>query len=145
MIRLVPMVAMLIGVAGCGDPLVTIPGGELAGTERDAPAQWSGVPDTIQLETRPADPYSINIWGVGIGEHLYVATGTDGANWTPFIKADPSVRVRVEGDLYRLRASLVEDADERVQVAAAFYAKYDLDPNDGWVADGGMIFRLERP
>ena len=78
-------------------------------------------------------------------KHLYVATGTDGANWTPFIESDPSVRVRVEGDLYRLRASLVEDGDERARVATAFYEKYDLDPNEGWVADGGMIFRLDRP
>ena len=145
MIRLVLAFALLVGVAGCGEPLVTIPGGELAGAERDAPAQWRGVPDTIQLETRPSDPYSINIWGVGIAEHLYVATGTDGANWTPFIESDPSVRVRVEGDLYRLRASLVEDGDERARVATAFYEKYDLDPNEGWVADGGMIFRLDRP
>ena len=144
MMRFVLGVACLVGVAGCGEPLVTIPGGELAGMERDAPAQWSGVPDTIQLETRPSDPYSINIWGVGIDEHLYVATGTDGANWTPFIASDPRVRVRVEEDLYRLRANLVDDPDERARVAAAFEAKYDLDPNDGWVADGGMIFRLER-
>ena len=144
MIRFVLGVGCLVGLAGCGDPLVTIPGGELDGTERAAPARWTDVPDTIQIETRPSDPYSINIWGVGLEDRLYVVTGTEGANWTPFIETDPSVRVRVHEDLYRLRASVVEDADERARVAAAYDEKYEVDRDDGWVATG-MIFRLERP
>ena len=142
--RFVLVVAVLLGVFGCSEPLVTIPGGELAGVEQDAPAQWSQVPDTIQLETRRSDPYSINIWGVGVAEHLYVATGSDGTKWTPFIDSDPGVRVRVDGDLYPLRASLVEDPDERARVATAYEEKYELDRHEGWVA-GGMIFRLDRP
>ena len=137
------VVAGLLVVSGC-EPFVNIPGGELAGVEQDAPAQWSQVPDTIQLETRPPDPYSINIWCVGLEEHLYVATASDGANWVPFIESDPSVRVRVDADLYRLRASLVEDPDERARVAAAYDEKYEVDRNEGWVARA-MIFRLDRP
>ena len=45
-----------------------------------------------------------------------MATASDGANWVPFIESDPSVRVRVDADLYRLRG-LVEDPDERARVA----------------------------
>ena len=137
------VMAGLFVVSGC-EPFVNIPGGELAGVEQNPPAQWNQVPDTIQLETRPPDPYSINIWGVGLEEHLYVATASDGANWVPFIESDPSVRVRVDGVLYPLRVSLVEDPDERARVAAAYDEKYEVDRNEGWVARA-MIFRLDRP
>ena len=143
MTRFILVVAGLLVVSGC-EPFSSIPGGELAGVVQDAPAQWSEVPETIQLETRPSDPYSINIWGVGLEEHLYVATASDESNWVPFIESDPSVRVRVDGDLYRLRASLVEDPDERARVAAAYDEKYEVDRNEGWVVRA-MIFRLDRP
>ena len=143
MTRFMLVVAGLLVVSGC-EPFSSIPGRELAGVVQDAPAQWSEVPETIQLETRPSDPYSINIWGVGLAEHLYVATASDESNWVPFIESDPSVRVRVDGDLYRLRASLVEDPDERARVAAAYDEKYEVDRNEGWVARA-MIFRLDRP
>ncbi len=142
MIRIALVVAGLLAVPGC-EPVSSIPGGELSGVVQDAPAEWSQVPETIQLETRPADPYSINIWGVGLAEHLYVATASDESNWVPYIDSDPSVRVRVDGTLYRLRASLVDDPDERARVAAAYDEKYAVDRNEGWVALA-LIYRLDR-
>ena len=102
------------------------------------------VPDMIQMEMRPADPYSINIWGVGVGSDLYVATGADGTTWTGFLEADNSVRVRLHDGIYSLEASEVRDAAERDRVAAAYADKYEVDPGDGWVIRG-MIIRLDRP
>ncbi len=142
--RLLFGVACVLAATGCSEPLVTIPGGQLTGGDREPPATWSDVPGTVQLETRPRDPYSINIWGVGIGSDLYVATGDDGTKWSAFIEQDPRVRVRIDGDLYRLEARLVHEDEERRWVAQAYADKYDVDPEDGWVASG-MIFRLERP
>ena len=139
--------AVLVGAlaaAGCSEPFVTIPGGELAGADRQPPDAWRDIPDTIQLETRPADPYSINIWGVGIGSELYVATSGGGTTWTAFIEDDHSVRVRIDDGLYRLQATLVEETGERGRVALAYSDKYEVDPHEGWVSEG-MIFRLERP
>lgn len=133
-----------LAAAGCSEPFVTIPGGELSGADRPPPAAWDDVPDTIQLETRPVDPYSINMWGVGIGGDLYVATSGGGTAWTAFIEDDRNVRVRIDDDLYRLQATLVEEADERSRVTLAYSDKYEVDPHDGWVSQG-MIFRLERP
>ena len=92
----------------------------------------------------PADPYSINIWSVGVGSDLYVATSADGTAWTEFLAADNSVRVRMHNDIYSLRAAEVGDAAERHRVAAAYADKYEVDPGDGWVIEG-MIIRLERP
>ncbi|MCY4564417.1 MAG: hypothetical protein OXE40_08030 [Gammaproteobacteria bacterium] len=131
-------------MAACSEPFVTIPGGKLAGQLLDAPVEWSEVPDTIQMEMRPADPYSINIWSVGVGSDLYVATSADGTTWTGFLEADNSVRVRLQDVIYTLKASEVRDAEERGRVAHAYAEKYEVDPGDGWVIQG-MIIRLDRP
>ena len=144
MARLVVGVTWVLALAACSEPFATIPGGELAGQALDPPAEWGDVPDTIQLETRPADPYSINIWSVGVGPDLYVATGADGAAWTGFLELDSNVRVRLADDIYSLRAAEVHDATERHRVAAAYADKYEVDPGDGWVIQG-MIIRLDRP
>ncbi len=133
-----------LAAAGCSEPFVTIPGGELSGADRQPPETWGEVPDTIQLETRPVDPYSINIWGVGIGGDLYVATSGGGTAWTEFIEDDHNVRVRIDDGLYRLQATLVDEAVERGRVAMAYSDKYEVNPHEGWVSEG-MIFRLERP
>jgi hypothetical protein len=90
-----------------------------------------------------ANPYSINIWGAGLGPDLYVATGVDGTTWTEFIDRDPRVRVRVGEAIYELTAVRVDDAREKSQVAAAYVAKYALDPQDNWVNEG-MVIRLDR-
>ena len=141
-----PSIGMLciLTVTACSEPFVTIPGGELSGQSLDPPPEWSEVPDTIQIETRPADPYSINIWSVGLGEDLYVATGADGTTWTGFLEVDSKVRVRLVDEVYSLRAAEVHDAQERHRVAAAYAEKYEVDPGDGWVIRG-MIIRLDRP
>ena len=132
-------------LVGCGNPFVTLPGGALDGVATPAPADWSNVADvkTIQVEFRPADPYSHNIWGAGIGRDLYVATSAKGTRWTPFVAQDPRVRARVGTALYDLLAVNVTDAAERARVAEAYGRKYDLEGDDNWV-HGALIFRLDR-
>jgi hypothetical protein len=132
-------------LAGCSEPFVTLPGGALSGEPTPAPADWSALEsiETIQVEFRPDDPYSHNIWGVGIGADLYIATSADGTRWTPMVAADPRVRARVGTSLYDLNAMPVTDADERARVAAAYQKKYDIDPSDNWV-DDALVYRLDR-
>ena len=141
-----PCIGLLctLTLAACSEPFVTIPGGKLAGQILDPPVVWSEVPDTIQMEMRPADPYSINIWSVGVDTDLYVATSADGTTWTGFLDVDNSVRVRLQDVIYTLKASEVRDAEERGRVADAYAQKYEVDPGDGWVIQG-MIIRLDRP
>ncbi len=91
----------------------------------------------------PKDPYSHNIWGVGIGPDLYIATGAKGTRWTPFIAEDPNVRVRVGTELFDLKAVPVTDDAERTRVAEAYTKKYDVKADDNWVA-AGLIYRLDR-
>ena len=143
-IRATFLVATLSLAMAC-EPMSMLPGGTLTGEVQPPPDEWSVAADAevIQLETRPADPYSINIWGAGLGPDLYVATGVDGTTWTEFIDRDPRVRIRIGEAIYELTAVHVDDAREKSQVAAAYVAKYALDPQDNWVNEG-MVIRLDR-
>jgi len=135
---------LLMLIAGCGDPISMLPGGALKGEPTTAPADWSSLASikTIQVELRPDDPYSHNIWGVGIGPDLYIATGAGGTRWTPFVAADPRVKVRVGTALYDLVAVPVTDAAERARVSQAYAQKYELKPEDQ--KGDELVFRLDR-
>ena len=62
---------------GCGGPLAVFPGGALDGHVKSTPQNFAFARDagTIQLETRPDDPYSVNIACVVVGGALYVSAG----------------------------------------------------------------------
>ena len=132
-------------LCACSEPFVVLPGEHLAGEVSDPPADWSpfNAIQVVQLETRPDDPYSINIWMAAIGPDVYVATGADGTNWTEHLEQNADVRLRVEGAVYELEAASVLDPEERARVADAYVSKYDLDEDDNWVMKG-QIFRLDR-
>jgi hypothetical protein len=139
------LVFLLTLLTACGDPMMILPGGALKGDPTAVPADWSALAGvkTIQVEFRPKDPYSHNIWCVGLDKDLYIATSAKGTRWTPFVAEDPNVRVRVGKALYDLAAAPVTDAAERKRVADAYEHKYELDPKANWVGDA-LIFRLDR-
>lgn len=139
------VVAATTLLAGCDEPFIVLSGGALSGEVVPPPADWSFMDDVevVQLETRPEDPYSVNIWAVALGPDLYIATGEDGTNWTKILETDRDVRLRADDKIYELRATPVVDPDERAAVAAAYVHKYDVDSDDNWVAVG-QVFRLDR-
>ena len=143
MSRIIVGTLCVLALAACSEPFATIPGGELAGSMEDPPLEWQSVPETIQLESRPTNPYSINIWSVGLDRDLYIATSADGTTWSAFIAEDRAIKVRLGERIYPLHAAEVNDPTERGRVAAAYLEKYDVDENDGWV-QRGLIFRLDR-
>jgi hypothetical protein len=130
-------------LVGCG-PFLVIPGGELDGAVSPAPSDWSFSDDvnTIQLETRPEDPYSVNIWAVGMGPLLYLHAGANRSTWVENMEANPAVRVRIEDKLYELRASRVGDPDEFARFSDAYEEKYGSRPRNENVAEA-YLFRLE--
>ena len=123
----------LLFALGCG-PLGPLPGGRLSGKlEPTPPLDWSFADDekTVQLETNPSDPYSVNVWGAGIGEGFYLAAGGGSeSKWAQNIGRDPEVRLRIAGRIYELRALRVdEDPRVREDFLAAMKHKYDWDPS----------------
>ena len=144
MTRLVSWSALLLllVIPGCG-PFALLPGGELSGSTAAVPEDWAVAEEvsTIQLETRPSDPYSVNIWAVGIGRALYVHAGTNRATWCENMEEDPRVRVRVEDTVYELAATRVEDPEEFARFADAYEEKYDRRPRNENVSEV-YLFRL---
>ncbi len=136
-------VSSLFLVAGCG-PFLLLPGGKLDGTTASAPNDWSFTDQvkTVQLETRPETPYSVNIWAVGLGPLLYVHAGANRSSWVEHMEANSAVRVRVEGKLYDLRASRVEGQDEFTRFSDAYEEKYGSRPRNESVVEA-YLFRLE--
>lgn len=147
--RLHGLLAVAAWLAACG-PLGPFPGGRLRGSVHPgAPPDWSFAREVkqIQLETRPGDPYSVNVWCGVMDGNLYVPSllilGNDdpgSRGWVRNVLADPRVRVRIEGTLYPLRALRVEDPAEREAARNLLLARYDVDPDEH--AAAAWIFRL---
>ncbi len=136
--------AVAVGLLlGC-DPLVMVPGGALSGTVKPIPEDWSfsDAIETVQLETRPSDPYSVNVWGVGIGEIFYVAAGDAESRWALNIAEDPRVRLRLGDDVYELRATRTQASAELDVFLAALKEKYDFEPEPDQ-REASALFRLE--
>lgn len=139
--------ASLLVLVGCSEPTFIMAGGSLSGTYALAPDDWgmSDELDVVQIETRPDDPYSVNIWGVGVGDRFYVAAA-DGeeTEWARYIEDDPSVMLRVGEHLYALvgaRLHWGEHADELGRVKAAYAEKYGVDAESNFV-DTAWVYRL---
>ncbi len=130
---------------GCG-PTGPLPGGKLRGeAASEVPADWAfaDAVKNVQLETRPSAPYSVNVWGAGIGKFFHLASGEGGESaWAQHILADPEVRLRVGDTIYELRAVRVEDDAERERFLAALKRKYDWEPESG-APEQAWLFRLE--
>ncbi|MEM7099336.1 MAG: hypothetical protein AAF541_13825 [Pseudomonadota bacterium] len=110
--RIAGFVVALSLVSGCGGPLGMIAGGKLAGSE--APFTDDRVPQenkVIALETRPSDPYSVNIGTFVIDGRLYVDPAVE-RTWYQHMQENPDVRIRFDGEdvVYTARAYPVEDA-----------------------------------
>ena len=140
--RLVMASLGLLIAVGCG-PIAMIPGGALSGDVKPTPTDWSfsDSVETVQLETNPDDPYSVNVWGVGDGAHFYIAAGDKTNEWAENLRHDPRARLRIGDDLYELRAIEVHDDAQLDTFLAAAKQKYDFEPEPEQRANAAL-FRL---
>ena len=135
------IVIAFLTFTGC-DYIERFAGGELNGEVLPTPNDWSFSDSTmlVQLETNPKKPYSVNIWGVGIGSNYYVAAGeASEADWANHIERNSAVRLRIEERIYLLDAHRVKDIKELVGVTTAFRNKYG--GTQEWV-DSAWVYRL---
>jgi len=128
---------LLVLTAGCGGPFLLLPGGELDGAVTPTPTDWAFTDEvsTIQIETNPADPYSVNIWAVGVGASMYLHAGGNRTTWVEHLEADPNLRIRVEDKLYELAAVRVESEEEFARFADAYETKYGVRPRNENIAE----------
>jgi hypothetical protein len=130
-------------ITGCGGPFILLPGGALEGSTVATPNSWAftDAVKTVQIETLPADPYSVNIWVIALGEHLYVHAGANRSTWVANLEADPNVRLRVNDSIYELVASRVDGQEEFDRFSDAYEQKYGRRPRNEDVAEA-YLFRL---
>ncbi len=97
--------------------------------------------EVIELETNPADPYSVKLWIIGMGPNLYVHAGANRATWVEHIEQDANVRLLIEASLYELSAVRVENAEEFAAFADLYEVKYGNRPRNENVTEA-YLFRL---
>ncbi len=122
---------LLVSVAllACG-PLGPLPGGELDGEpSSSAPVDWSfsRAHKTVQLEVRPHDPYSVNVWCVATRGKLYVGAGQgESSFWARALLEEPEARLRIGTTLYDVIATRVTDTAELEAFLDGLAEKYEI-------------------
>ncbi len=126
------LLTLLVGA--CNGPFGLMAGGPLDGTPAPAPTDWAfaGAAGTIQLETNPAEPYSVNLAYTVIDGALYLNAGDTHTRWAQNMDADPRVRLRLDDRIYDLRAERVSDTAtiEAFSVAWTGQSFFRRDPRD---------------
>ena len=149
------LVAILL--AGCGGPWGPLAGGRLAGTQASSPVRdWSFANEypLMEIEVRPADPYSVKVHSYVVDGRLYVEAGENGwSRWRGMLHEDPRARVRFGETVYPVRAVPITEPSEIARVLPPFYAKDSDEPSPAcratWdaatCAFEGTFYRLESP
>ncbi len=137
-------ILIVVILSGC-DPLGPLPGGALTGEAKTPPDDWTALAEieTIQLETNPDDPYSVNLWVVSVESRLYIAAGGGETKWSAHFSTDPNVRLRIDPNIYELRATPVDNHKELDEVRQAYVDKYAM-KSDSPQFDDSTVFRLDR-
>lgn len=138
------ILALCVSVmAACGGPIAVFPGGALDGTVKPSPPSFAFARDagTIQLETRPDDPYSVNIACAVVGDRLYVSAGDNKSRWVENMEANPLVRVRIDDEVYELRAQRVTD-DAEMRAFADEWVKHSW-ARDPTKLDEVWVYRMD--
>ncbi len=128
---------------GCGP----VPGGSLSGKLTPPPSEWltlfDGDRTFCEIESRPADPHSIQLdcflheGRLYVQSHRWVfASWWPVESWAAIWIEEPQVRVRIGAALFELRAAHVTEPAERDLILRL----RGYDP----VPDGIALFRLER-
>ncbi|MEM9624536.1 MAG: hypothetical protein AAF993_23045, partial [Pseudomonadota bacterium] len=123
--RVLAVVVSCLVLTACDGPFIFMSGGKLSGPVVETPAVWQLEEDYgfIQLETRPDEPYSVNLAYVQMNGRFYVYAGDTRTEWVAHIESNPMVRVRVEDNIYAAEAVRVEDDDEIVEFAGRWASR----------------------
>ena len=101
-------------LGACGGPFLLLPGGALEGPERSIAAiELSGEGAVVQLETRPSNPYSVNLNAVYRGNTVYLDPAEE-RTWYAHLLADPNVRIKISGDEHVYTAVAVAETDQEI-------------------------------
>lgn len=128
------LILLVFAALACSGPFSLMSGGGLAGEVESVPPDWgfAGAYGTAQLETKPEAPYSVNLAYTTLDGTLYINAGDTETQWAQNIKANPQVRLRLDGAIYLLHADRVTDAAEIARFARAWTSQsmFRRDPSE---------------
>lgn len=141
--------ALAVGVVAAAarfsdGPVGPFPGGALSGAvDPDPSPNWRAAGSTIELEIRPADPWSLRTYAIPYGRDLYLPSfQAERRRWVPVALADPRVRVRLENRLYERRLERVDDPATRARLIELMAQLHGWDPDGIAGRDTTWYFRL---
>lgn len=105
------LILTVLSLSACGGPLAIIPGGALSGPEMAFSLKHIPAEDiVIQLETRPRDPYSVNVNAMVVEGGLFIDPASD-RNWYPHLIENNNVRIKLPGEdtVFTAQAEAVTD------------------------------------
>ncbi|MDP6374790.1 MAG: hypothetical protein QF921_00245 [Pseudomonadales bacterium] len=108
MLSKIPILIATMLLASCGGPLAIFPGGKLQGEVVHTRIEDWSFTDTpyLELETRPSDPYSVQI-NYAVRDKMLYIDPAEGRRWFQHLKKDLRVRVRFGERIYPVTAVLV--------------------------------------
>ena len=133
----VTLAAFLIYFFYC--PCTRIPGGWLLGDEVSEPvADWSFANDVplCQIQVQSWLPHSVNLNCMSSRGQLFLSCAScDGKVWSTAALANPDARIRMNGNVYPVKLTRVEDPEGLDEAWNARSAKFDRPPSprrEGW-------------
>jgi hypothetical protein len=143
MVRTFTLITLCLMLSACDDPFIVTSGGELSGTVSEVPETWQldEVSALAQLETRPDEPYSINLVYVQMDGRLYIYAGDTRTNWVQHIEQDPRIRLRIGETIYPARAVRITNDDE-IAAFAAIWTSRGMFQRDPLAFEEVWLYRL---
>lgn len=108
-------------------------GGALEGSVAATPADWSeaGADDVIEIETNPAEPYSVKLWIVPMHDALYIYAGDNYATWVEhLLEVDSRLRLKAHDKIYEMVARRSTDAGLYDDFMNGYDEKYGVRPQN---------------
>lgn len=115
----------LLLAVGCSGPFAYFPGAALEGEVKPVPADWAFAGDygLAQLETKPAEPYSVNIAYTIMDGGVYINAGDTETQWVQNMNVDPNVRLRVDDVIYEMTSERITDEQAIASFGKAWTAQ----------------------
>ena len=103
---------LLLALSACSEYL-PIAGGQLEGTVSPLPEYLSELATTkiIQMESTGDAPYSVTLWIVEVNGAPHIFASDNPAAWVENIAGNPNDRIKIDEEIFELRAVRVTGAD----------------------------------